>query len=259
MTNNPYLKNPHLQGDGFFWEGNSTGVLLIHGFTSTTAEVRPLANKLHNAGYTVAAPLLPGHGTNPADLNRAAWPMWVEKVKQGYEKLIPQCERIFVGGESMGGLLTLELARQHPEISGLFLFAPAIKVNNLWASRLLWPFIKVLKKAEGDDGLPWKGYTVNPVKAVAELHKLQKHVQRRLAEITQPVAIFTGEHDDTIAPDSAQFILQNIGSEVKHHFHLDDSGHGVILDRELDDIAEQVLRLIKSGFEVDKSPPAELL
>lgn len=258
MTSTTYLKNPHLEGDNFFWEGNATGVMLIHGFTATTAEVRPLAKKLHAAGYTVTGPLLPGHGTHPDDMNRAVWPMWIEKIKQSYEKLIPHCERVFVGGESMGGLLTLELARQHPEINGLFLFAPAIKVNKLWTSRLLWPFMKYLKKEEEDedDGLPWKGYTVTPVKAAAELHKLQKHVQRMLSDITQPVAIFTGEHDDTIAPDSAQLIINNIGSQVKHHFHMANSGHCVILDRELDKISEHVLRLISTGFEREKSSPA---
>ena len=254
MTDNHFIKNPHLEGDDFLWTGNSIGVLLIHGFKATTAEVRPLAKKLHDAGYTVSGPLLPGHGTHPDDLNRATWRMWVERVKQSYEKLSAQCHNIYVGGESMGGLLTLELARQHPEINGLFLFAPAIKVKNLWQANILWPFVKYLKNEDKDDGLPWKGYNVTPVKAAAELHKLQKHVQRRLAEINQPVAIFTGEHDRTIAPDSAQFILENIGSQVKHHHHMGASGHCVILDQERDQIAKHVQALIETGFTAPDSP-----
>jgi carboxylesterase len=215
-----------------------------------------MAKILHTEGYTVAGPLLPGHGTHPDDLNRANWAMWVEKVKESYEALLSHCQRIYVGGESMGGLLALELARQHPEIKGLFLFAPAIKINNLWTSRILWPFIKYLKKEDQDDGLPWKGYSVNPVKAAAELHKLQIHVQRRLAEIIQPVVIFTGEFDTTIAPDSAQFLLNNLGSGIKHHYHMANSEHCVILDSERDQIGEHVLRLIRTGFGKDKSQPA---
>jgi carboxylesterase len=249
MTYQTFIKNPHLEGEDFFWEGNRTGILLIHGFTATTAEVRPLAKKLFDEGFTVAGPLLPGHGTHPDDLNRATWGMWVEKVKQSYEKLIPLCDRIYVGGESMGGLLALELARQHPEISGLFLFAPAAKIKQLWAARFLWPFFKYLKKEDKDDGLQWKGYLVNPVKAAAELHKFQKHVKHRLGEITQPVIIFTGELDRTIAPESAQIILDRIGSKFKQHHHLCASGHCVILDRELDDISQRVLTLIKNGFD----------
>jgi carboxylesterase len=248
MNDNPYIRNPHLPGDDFFWEGNSTGILLIHGFTATTAEVRPLAEKLHTAGYTTAGPLLPGHGTYPDDLNRAVWGMWVEKVKRTYEMLAKRCPRIFIGGESMGGLLALELARQHPEAAGIFLFAPAIKVSGMWRARILWPFIKHFKKSDKDDGLPWKGYNVYPVKAGAELHKLQKHIQRKLPSISQPVVVFTGEHDHTIAPDAGQFILDQVSSEVKHLIHMTDSGHCIILDRELDQVAEHVLAFMAQGL-----------
>ena len=70
MDKNPFLHNDHLPGDEFFWEGNNTGILLSHGYTATTAEVRPLAETLYRQGYTVAGPLLPGHGTDPKDMCR---------------------------------------------------------------------------------------------------------------------------------------------------------------------------------------------
>ena len=60
-----FLLNPELEGGSFFWRGGETGVLLLHGLTSTTAEVRPLAKRLLNEGYTVSGILLPGHGTTP--------------------------------------------------------------------------------------------------------------------------------------------------------------------------------------------------
>ena len=55
--------NPELEGGSFFWKGGGTGVLLLHGLTATTAEVRPLAKCLLVEGYTVSGILLPGHGT----------------------------------------------------------------------------------------------------------------------------------------------------------------------------------------------------
>ena len=40
--------------------GNEIGCLLIHGFTSTPAEMYPLAKFLNNNGYTVYSILLSG-------------------------------------------------------------------------------------------------------------------------------------------------------------------------------------------------------
>ena len=255
MTDNQYILNPHLPGEDFFFSHTeysqgraSTGVLLIHGFTATTAEVRPMAHKLHQAGFTTAGPLLPGHGTHPEDLNRTKWSMWVEKTKKSYEALSRHCHQVYVVGESMGCVLALELSRQHPEIAGLFLFAPAIKVNGLWWSHIFWPFIKYLKKAPKKDDLPWKGYTVYPVRAAGELHKLQKHVQRHLPSITSPVVVFTGEYDQRIAPDSVDIIMKNIGASLKHHLHMTESGHCIILDDELDQAVEHLLKFIEKGF-----------
>ena len=106
-TPNPHLHNPHLPGDEFFWPGGSTGILLCHGFTATTAEVRPLGKVLAAAGYTIAGPLLPGHNTSPADLNRTRWQDWVRVYDEMLEKLYDHCETVIVGGESTGALLGL--------------------------------------------------------------------------------------------------------------------------------------------------------
>ena len=234
MQQNEFITNPHLDGNDIFWQGNAIGFLLIHGFTATTAEVRLMAEKLHADGFTVAAPLLPGHGTHPDDLNRVTRQMWQEKVKTTYEGLLRKTERVYVIGESMGALLTVELAVQHPEIVGLILFSPAMRINGLWKTRLLAPFKAYLKKRGKDDGLPWKGYSVYPLKGTVEMLKLQQDVRKRLPHVTQPTLIFTGERDHTIASDSAQIILEGIQSNNKRLIHLEDSPHCILLDHELD-------------------------
>ena len=40
-------------------------VLLLHGFTGSPWEVRPLGESLAARGFHVLAPQLPGHGTTP--------------------------------------------------------------------------------------------------------------------------------------------------------------------------------------------------
>jgi len=238
---NSYIRNPHLAGESFFWMGNQTGILLIHGFTATSAEVRLIAERLHQDGYTTAGPLLPGHGTQPEELNRSTWQMWLEEVKETYEKILHQCEKVFVIGQSMGALLAIELAIQHPEIAGLMLFSPAIKVNNLWISRFLAPFKAYLEKSTKDDGLAWKGYNVYPLKASVEILKLQKHTGKQLKRIKQSTLIVTGDLDHTIAQNSADIILDAIQSKTKHHIRMKESAHCVLLDKELDQVYRYVL------------------
>ncbi len=244
MNNNEFIKNPQLDGDDFLLPGNSTGILLIHGFTATTAEVRLMADKLHQSGFTTAGPLLPGHGTHPDDLNRVKWPMWVEKVKKTYESLLENCQQVYVISQSMGCLLAIELAAQHPEIAGLMLFAPAIKVPKLWLSDFLGLFKPWLVKSGKEDGLPWKGYNVYPFKGAHQMYLLQKHCRKILPKITQPTRVFTGGRDHSIAPESAKIILEGIHSNDKCLKHFPNSPHCILLDRDLDQAVSDVLSFI---------------
>ena len=59
--------------EGFTLEG-STGraLLMLHGFGDTPQTLRYLGGRLHAAGFTVRAPLLPGHGRGLRDFAAAS-------------------------------------------------------------------------------------------------------------------------------------------------------------------------------------------
>lgn len=248
MENGKLVRNPHLDGDAFFWRAGKTGALLIHGFTATTAEVRLLGEYLHARGYTVSAPLLPGHGTTPDELNRIQWQDWTRAVNDAYVELAAQCERVFVIGESMGALLTLFLASEHPAIAGLVCSAPALLTARMWQARLLAPFVAYAKKpgrAPSDADARWKGYTVNPLRAVVQLNKLQRETRRRLPRIQQPILVIQGRLDQTIDPRSGQVILNEIASRDKELGWFEHSTHCVLLDREWEQAAELTAKFIE--------------
>ena len=46
---------------------------MLHGFTGNPQSMRPLAEALAAAGYTVDLPLLPGHGTAIEDMIPTRW------------------------------------------------------------------------------------------------------------------------------------------------------------------------------------------
>lgn len=232
------LQHPELEGGPFYLEAGKTGVLLLHGLTATTAEVRPFAQYLYERGITVAGPLLPGHGTTPQELNRAKWKDWVESAEDAYQGLCLHCDKIMVAGESMGGMLALYLASRQPEILGVLLYSPAFSIRYIEWAQFLKYFMAYQAKRNTDDSMPWQGYYVNPVAAAAQLHALQREVRKRLPRITQPVLIMQGRLDQTINPQSSQMIYDLIGSREKKMIWLEESGHVVLLDREFERVAQ---------------------
>ncbi len=238
MTKPSLLRNPQLDGSPFYWEAGSTGVLLCHGYTATTAEVRLLARFLHDQGYTVAAPLLPGHGTTPQDCNRFTWQDWYASLEQTYQQLVARCQRVIIGGESLGALLTLRLAANHPEASAVLCYAPALRLKLGKATTLLLsilaPFVTSIPKAPSTDDNPWQGYADQPLKGAVQLTHLQKVVLGVLPQIHQPILILQGKLDPTVHPLSPQIILDSVSSSIKELKWLEHSTHCVILDKERD-------------------------
>lgn len=259
MIETRFMRNPHLDGEAFFWQGGPTGILLIHGFTATTTEVRLLGNYLHEHGYTVSGPLLPGHGTTPEEMNSCRWQEWVAAAEAAYRQLASRCERLIIGGESMGAVISLYLASEHPEATGILAYAPAILVppSRMKMARLLSHFVAFRKKPLGPPTAVdprWKGYGVNPLHAVLQLDQLQRETRKRLRCIHQPLLVVQGRLDQTIDPHAGDIICREVSSELKEFVWLENSTHCVILDCEWDRAAALTLRFIKRAETQNAAP-----
>lgn len=251
MMENSIIQNPDLDGSSFYLKGkNDICVILIHGFTATTVEVRPIAEYLNQEGFSVYAPLLPGHGTSPEDLNKQTWRNWIDSVIEVFNQCKCDYEQIFIGGESMGGVITCYIAAEHPEIKGIMLYAPAIKVDNLAFSKYIQFFKKEMpkkntKERQGKDVFPWQGYKVNPTRAAYQMYLLQKITKRNLWKIRQPAIIFQGKFDQTISPKGPKLIYNNINSPKKEFVLLENSDHCVLLDKDFKYLARKTYDFIK--------------
>src|SRR5258707_8393969 len=96
--------------------GDSRGVVLLHGFTGTPFEVRPLADALAAQGCSVEVPLIAGHGGTAAELAATSWRDWLASAEDAIVRLKEGAgsERVTIVGASMGGLLALRLAHLRP-------------------------------------------------------------------------------------------------------------------------------------------------
>ncbi len=252
MPTNPALYHPDLDGTAFFWEGGPVGVFLSHGLTATSTEVRLLAQRLQAAGYTVAGPLLAGHGTTPEDLNRMRWQDWVRSGEETYRQLAARCEKVFVGGESMGAVVALYLAGEHPEAAGVMAYAPAIKLalktRDVIQLHLLSPFLPSIRKRSLAQSEQWQGYRVYPLKGTLQLWRFGAEMRRCLPRINQPVLVVQGRLDTTVAPDAGEIILNGVSSAVKEHYWMERTTHHVLLDPELDEVTALTLRFMERAL-----------
>jgi carboxylesterase len=246
-------QQPHLDPSPFYLEGGATGVLLIHGFTGAPPEMRLIGDYLHQRGYTVYGPLLPGHGTSVEEMNRCRWTDWTGHVEKAFVELSGRCEKVCVAGLSMGSLLTLYLAAHHPELPAAVLYSPAVKV----VSRLIYfsPVFKYLfpkkpKSGESDLVDPeaelrlWH-YDEDPAFAAHELLKLIRQVRRILPRVTCPLLIVHSTRDTAIAPDSARYTYERVGSRDKELITLHNSGHCLTVDGEWEFVAARTLEFVQ--------------
>lgn len=233
MKKTKIYQHPELDGSSFYFREGDTAVICFHGFTATTTEVRPVAEYLAGQGFAVAAPLLPGHGTTPEDLNTKTFHDWMQTAEHMLEIVNKNHKRVFVLGESMGALIALLLLAEHPNLCGGMILAPAICIPKLWQSKLVWPFIKLMPKGgDGDDSMPWKGYNILPVRAAASLYDFQQVVRKSLPHVEQPVIVFQGKQDRRIDPLGAELIVENVRSAETELVILENSGHVILLDKE---------------------------
>ena len=231
-------------------QGGEIAILMIHGFTGSTLSVQPWANALHQAGYSVRAPLLPGHGTRWEDLNQTRWQDWYQEVRKNFEELKSKHRRIFVAGFSMGGSLSIRLAAEYgDQVEGLILINPSV-----YDRRLIMKFVPVLKyfiPSVGGRGTdvarsnpPRHSYGRTPLKALHSLQGLWRTAQRDLHRIEQPLMIGYSPQDHVVDPANSELVIDNVSSIDIREVIFENSYHNVALDHDLELLVESSLAFI---------------
>ena len=79
---------------------DAAGIVLVHGFGGTPATFRTIADACAAAGLHVEVPLLPGHGTQVADMVDTRWRDWTDAAARAYALAAARSSKVVLGGQS---------------------------------------------------------------------------------------------------------------------------------------------------------------
>jgi len=239
----------------FDLDGDERGVLCLHGFTGTPFEVRHLGHMLHRRGMTVVGPALPGHATNPADLDRTTWRHWYDAVEDDFGRLRQRCDTVAVVGLSLGGLLALHLAvGHHDEVSAisslaapLWLPQPAKTAVSLFRRfPTLTKLVPRIRKRGGSDirdrraRAATPSYSEIPTRALGQLVEFMEIVRDELAAVRTPLLVVHAVNDHTAPVACGRYLRSHVSSSTVRLRELKRSYHVVAIDVERDIVAAEV-------------------
>ncbi len=242
-----------------------TACLLIHGFSGSPPEMRPLGEYLANHGIRVEGIRLAGHGTEPEALTDLTWLDWLYSAQEGLRKIQQSRskENVVIVGFSMGGLLGLHLCAEHDDsIGGIVTISSPIyfqdrRIHLIPIVRHIHPWHDVRrpgKHTDPDAHKRYHSYRRYPLIAVDYLLDLMRVTRRILPDVTTPALIMQGMQDSVINPKSARYLHEHLGSKRKELVWWHNSGHGVPFDSEREQVWSKVLQFVKGVSEPGAQP-----
>jgi carboxylesterase len=215
--------------------------LLVHGFTGSPWEMRPLGEALAARGLFVTAPLLPGHGSTPEALLDVDHRDWERAVSQALLSLRGH-RHVFVAGLSMGALLCLRLAARYPElVHGLGLLAPAIhfKGPHMWLLKRLrhhgllerfkpWVFKTGTDVSDPEVLAEAPILPAFPSAKLQDLWELQDLAMSALPQVRCPALVAVAEQDHVVDPEGGQLVVRGLTASPQVRFLSLKTGYHII-------------------------------
>jgi carboxylesterase len=251
-----------MQAESFALGDGPDACLLLHGFTGTPAEVRPIGEALARAGIRSVGPLLPGHGRNPEELFTTTHGELVAAAREALLGL-RGARKLYLCGLSAGAAIAVQLASRSwlneglPDFEAMVLLAPAIQF--LGAS---WLYAEVVGRLPALPIMFSKGardiaqvddrerepsaYTAVPMRWGRELRELSEEAQKLAPRVRVRTLIIQGGKDKTVSAAGARKLSRLLGTvhppEVRV---LPQSGHVLPLDRDAAEVCADILRFFQ--------------
>lgn len=227
-----------------YYPGNRIGVLLIHSLSGTPDKLEFLAKALERANFTVLAPCLSGHGTDPANLMETHCSRWLEEVKESITRLKAICEKVYIIGDSLGGGLGMVASLSSP-VSGIVMMSTPVfyrrhRIGNI-VFKTVGHFMEYYVKKDSS----YKSYEKVPIKVIKEAYDFTRgEVTQAVSKVSAPVLIIQGQKDPIVHPRSAQYIFNHIAGNEKELIWIKDGEHSLATGSEKEKIFDEIINFI---------------
>jgi carboxylesterase len=239
--------------ESFVLEGsNGRALLLLHGSGDTPQTLRYLAERLNAAGYTVSAPLLPGHGRSPRAFTRVSATGYLAAAREALDALhARRSSAVGVVGLSMGGAIAAQLAADAPEVRALVLLAPYLTppAEVQWVARLspLWGMLQPQLGGRGERSVhdpaaraASHAYGTFPPRALRALIATAAAGRAALARVTVPTLVVNSREDNRIPAALAETATTALRAPVERKWVV-GCGHVITVDYCRDAVADLTL------------------
>ncbi|HEX7979801.1 MAG TPA: alpha/beta fold hydrolase [Gemmatimonadaceae bacterium] len=226
-------------------------LLLLHGSGDTPQTLRYLGGRLHSEGFTVRAPLLPGHGRGLRDFAAATADDYARAARAELDALLAQYSWVGIVGLSMGGALGARLTAERPEVRVLVLLAPYLtpppSVTLVGRLAPAWSLaVPYLSGRGGDesvhDPVAREGsyaYGIFPPAALRALCATAAAGRRALSSITVPTLVVNSREDNRIPAARAEKATATLRGPTERQW-VAGCGHVITVDYCRDAVASLV-------------------
>jgi carboxylesterase len=222
-------------------EEGSPGVLLLHGFGDTPQTLGLLARRLHKSGFSLYAPLLPGHGRSMDSFAKSRASDWIAAAESALTEMRGRHNSVSIVGLSMGGALAALLVAELDDVPALVLIAPYLGMPRVLrlAASTHWVWGKLVGEVNARDPRSVRdpiereknlAYGAITGRALFELSKVVKLARKALSCVKAPTLIIQSREDPRCPPHVAEFALKALAAQEKKLVWTEGAGHIITVD-----------------------------
>ncbi|MFA6165211.1 MAG: alpha/beta fold hydrolase [Gemmatimonadaceae bacterium] len=245
--------------ESFTLEGSTDrAIVLLHGFNDSPQTMRSPAAAMHAAGWTVYAPVLPGHGRSPRAFAASSAEAWISAARAAVRDALQRHRQVAVGGLSLGGALAAIVASEEPSVKAAVLFAPfLVHSRRLGAIAALWPLVtlgveyltggsatRAVRDPEARATLI--AYGCSTPRLLREVQRVVRRARAALPAVRQPVWIAQSSDDYRIPDEQAQAAFDLLGSGDKRLHWTTGNGHVITVDYGHEELSAEAVRWLES-------------